>query len=311
MDSVIQKPLVSLCICFYNQEDFVNDAVKGALSQTYENLEVILSDDNSTDRTYERIQNAVSSYKGPHKIIINKNKTNIGLVPHFNNVLFNLSHGKFLFIQGGDDISLPNRITDGVQIFMSDPTITALTSSSIYIDRNGNETGKMCLEKDYRTKINDKKYLYASSFMCGSGMLAIQRKVIDKFGRLNDNCQTEDSCMRFRALLLGDIYSSHKFGVKYRVHSNNISIGNAVFKLKTHPIAEQYRRDLEQVKNSVPSILYKILKKKIDFYEQIRNIDAALATEKNSQIRVHFLSLKRKIINIVYHRYLTFHINDV
>jgi glycosyltransferase involved in cell wall biosynthesis len=49
-----QYPLVSLCIFTYNQEKYIREAVEGALSQDYPNLEIIISDDNSTDSTYDR-----------------------------------------------------------------------------------------------------------------------------------------------------------------------------------------------------------------------------------------------------------------
>lgn len=41
-----QGPLASLCLFFYNQENFVEEAIDGALSQTYDNCEIILSDDH-------------------------------------------------------------------------------------------------------------------------------------------------------------------------------------------------------------------------------------------------------------------------
>ena len=110
-------PLASLCVFFYNQESFVADAVAGALSQTYPNCEIILSDDCSTDNTFEAIQESVKGYKGPHNIIVNKNEVNMGLVPHNNKVLFSMANGDFIFLNGGDDISLPQRVNIGVSYF--------------------------------------------------------------------------------------------------------------------------------------------------------------------------------------------------
>lgn len=257
-----EQPLATLFIAFYNQEDFVEDAVKGALSQTYENLEIILSDDCSTDKTFDEIKKWTQEYVGPHKIIINRNKKNLGLVPHMNKIFFDLSHGDYLFANGGDDVSLPNRIADGVDYFLKNNSVSGLTFASIYIDGEGKETKRMHLEKDHRYTITDRSYLMSRSFMCGNGMFAFKRDVLSVFGPLNDNCQTEDSCLRFRALLLGDVIASVKYGVKYLIHGKNMSIGNVIFKLKTHPIAEQYRKDLETVKEKISPNLYAILRKK-------------------------------------------------
>jgi glycosyltransferase involved in cell wall biosynthesis len=46
----------------YNHERFIAEAVRGALSQTYSPLEIIISDDCSTDRTFEIIQSEVAGY---------------------------------------------------------------------------------------------------------------------------------------------------------------------------------------------------------------------------------------------------------
>lgn len=301
------KPLATLFIVFYNQENFVEDAVKGALSQTYENLEIILSDDCSSDRTFDEIKKCIKEYIGPHKIIINRNEKNMGLVPHINKVLFDLSHGDYLFANGGDDVSLPNRIADGIDYFIKDKSISGLTLASIYIDGNGKETKRMHLEKDRRYSISDRNYLSSKSFMCGMGMFAFKRDVLSVFGPLNDNCQTEDSCLRFRALLLGDVVASAKYGVKYRIHGNNISIGNAIYKLKTHPIADQYRKDLEKVKNSLSHKLYIIIGKKIRHYTLNREADRIEKLSSSLFVRKYW-KIKREIGNRIYKKRLEYYL---
>lgn len=295
-------PLVSLVIPFYNQEKFVEDTVKGALSQTYENLEIILSDDCSPDSTFEQIKKWTKDYKGPHKIIINRNSQNLGLVRH-NKLLFELAHGKYLFLNGGDDSSLPNRVSDGMDYFLKDDSISGLTSASIYINGKGEETGRMHLENDHRFRLTDKKYLMSTSFMCGAGMFAFKREVLDVFGPLNDDCQTEDSCMRFRALLIGDVMASAKYGVKYRIHGNNISIGNVIYKLKTQPIAKQYRKDLGTVRGKLSPELYSILKGKIKYYEVNRETESVYALS-SSKIKKIIMRIKRKICYSIYNRKL-------
>ena len=58
----------------YNQSRFIADAVNAVLSQKFDGLEVILSDDCSSDDTFEIMSQIASSYKGPHKIRLNKNE---------------------------------------------------------------------------------------------------------------------------------------------------------------------------------------------------------------------------------------------
>ena len=65
------KPLVSYCIVSYNAEKFIQEAIESALNQDYYPMEIIISDDCSTDNTYEVIKNVTSEYKGDKKIIIN------------------------------------------------------------------------------------------------------------------------------------------------------------------------------------------------------------------------------------------------
>ena len=67
------KPLVSFCIITYNQENYILDALNGAVNQDYENLEIIVSDDCSKDNTFGVIENFVKTYQGRHKIILNRN----------------------------------------------------------------------------------------------------------------------------------------------------------------------------------------------------------------------------------------------
>lgn len=265
-------PLASLCIFFYNQESFVADTVAGALSQTYPNCEIILSDDCSTDNTFEAIQESVKGYKGPHKIVVNKNEVNIGLVPHINKVLFGMANGEYIFLNGGDDISLPQRVNIGVSYYKKYPDITAVTFSNIVIDKNGREIKRKQLNGDSFLSITDREYLISPFFMTGGAALSFNRVVLDKFGQLSNDCQTEDSVLRFRSLLMGKTLRSAEFGLKYRMHDNNLS--RKIYKLKTELIAQQYRKDLDLIKSELPAKLYDVLCRKIEFYIKYRNIQA-------------------------------------
>lgn len=288
-------PLASLIVVFYKQEKFVKDTIEGALSQTYQNLEIILSDDNSPDNTFEEITKAVKDYQGPHKIIVNRNERNMGLVPHINKALFELSHGDYIFLNGGDDISLSERVERGVKAFEDNLEVAGVTFSRVIIDKNGKEIGKVEVNRDCLSVI-DNDYLKKENFMAGASALSIRRSLLDIFGKLNDDCQTEDSVLRFRSLLVGGILCKMEFGLKYRVHENNISrsLGN----FKTELIAQQYKRDLEKVKGLISIQLYEALTNKIEFYCNYRRIQVLCEQERNIfmklvyHLNLHFVKSK-------------------
>ena len=263
-------PLASLIVPFYRHEQFVNDTVAGALSQTYPNLEIIFSDDNSPDNTFEAIQRAVNGYNGPHKVFLNKNDHNMGLVPHVNKLLFELSHGDFIFLNGGDDISMPKRVSWGMDYFQSNSSITAVTGSYITIDKNGKELGETLFDKDTIITIDDRAYLLSASFMTGGVALSFRRSVLDVFGALRNDCQTEDSVLRFRSILLGPTLRSSKVFLKYRIHDNNIS--KNICNFNSRKISTQYLADLDVVKESLSPKLFQTLISKINHYIRIREL---------------------------------------
>ena len=266
-----KMPLATLCVFFYNQEDYVEDTIRGALSQTYTNLEIILSDDCSTDNTYSTIEKTIAGYKGPHTIVVNRNKKNMGLVPHVNKVLFELSHGDYIFINGGDDISMPKRIEHGIDCLLRHEDISAVTFSRITIDKCGNEIGREEVDGEIKQSIDDFDYISSANFMTKGVGLSFRRNLLGFFGPLHNDCQTEDSSLRFRAMRIGKTLKSAEYGLKYRVHDTNIS--RNIYKLKTEPISRQYIDDIEKVKDSLDEKLYRVLMKKVYYYVGVRTLD--------------------------------------
>ena len=101
--------LVTFFLFSYNQEKYIEEACKAALAQTYAPLEIIFSDDCSFDRTFELIEKVVQDYVGPHKIKLNRNQKNLGLIGHVNKS-FEISSGDLIVAAAGDDISVPERV---------------------------------------------------------------------------------------------------------------------------------------------------------------------------------------------------------
>lgn len=243
-----QDPLVSFVVLTYNQVHFVEDTLKGALSQDYPNLEIIVSDDGSQDGTFDAMQQYMRQHPSHRKVQLNRNEKNMGLVPHLNYVMKNFVHGEIVVLAGGDDISLPSRVTDSVALFNSNCCIMVATGQAVVIDKDGNVQGDY---RHYNAGVYslDDRYIRSTSFMCGGMGVTFRKKEIwDEFGELHPLCPTEDSTIRFRSLLRGQIAVSDNVFIKYRIHGNNISGPQNIHKLSAKEISRQYLRDLDVAK---------------------------------------------------------------
>ncbi len=102
------RPPVTLFVLAYNQEALVRAAIEGAFAQTYQPLEIILSDDASPDGTFAVMQAMAAAYSGPHRVILNRNPANLGLTAHVSRVMQRAT-GAFVVQNAGDDVSHPER----------------------------------------------------------------------------------------------------------------------------------------------------------------------------------------------------------
>ncbi len=110
---------VSIGIPTINRSSLALRAIRSALAQTYSDVELIVSDDASTDDTVERIQ----EIRDPRLVLVQQ-KQRLGLVGNFD---FCLRHatGEFFLLLGDDDVLLPNAIERLVQPFLVGNTQTS------------------------------------------------------------------------------------------------------------------------------------------------------------------------------------------
>ena len=91
--------LVSILIPTFNQSEYIAQAVQSALDQDYPNLQIIVSDDASTDATEEIIR----SFEKDPRLSININPANLGRTNNYRKCLFELAKGKWVIVLDGDD----------------------------------------------------------------------------------------------------------------------------------------------------------------------------------------------------------------
>lgn len=95
-------PKLTICIPVYNGQDTIVRAVKSAVEQSYDNYDVVISNNCSTDKTLELIKNNFSDEIGSHKIQLHNRDENYGVLNNFRYVV-NESDGEYVLILGADD----------------------------------------------------------------------------------------------------------------------------------------------------------------------------------------------------------------
>lgn len=90
---------VSIIIPTYNQVGYLKRAIESALAQPYENLEIVVSDDCSTDGTQDLIKEAFSD----KRIAYFRNDANLGRVGNYRRALYKYATGDFVLVLDGDD----------------------------------------------------------------------------------------------------------------------------------------------------------------------------------------------------------------
>lgn len=106
-------PLVSILIPVYNAEKYVAETIESAINQTYKNIEIIIVDDGSTDKSWEIIE----SYREKYPNIIKTYKqVNKGACAARNKA-FELSCGQYIQYLDADDLLAPDKIENQIKYF--------------------------------------------------------------------------------------------------------------------------------------------------------------------------------------------------
>ena len=226
----------SIVVLSYNQSAYIGDAVRAALAQDCAPAEIIISDDCSTDGTYEAILAATTGYAGPHRVVTRQNDMNEGLVAHINRIS-ELATGDVIIPAYGDDISFPTRVSEIARVF--DETQALLVhSDAIAIDENGDETTSKYRKADFYHSTDPLMTATSMALYLGAAG-AWHKKLFDKYGPLRYPNVYDDHILGFRAALENRVAFLEKPLLKYR---EGIGISHQLNREKDRPGTASARR---------------------------------------------------------------------
>lgn len=199
----------SVTLYTYNQEAHVRKAVESILSQECPPLEIIISDDASTDRTFDIVRECAEAYNGPHKVILNRNEKNMGFRRHVNEIV-SRSTGDWVIYAAGDDVFFPNRCAEIMKAVREYPDALAITSEWIDINDAGEEqTPYRPLADTEYTVWTMRNILKGETVWANGCAAAYSRKVLDMFP-MPPGVRTDDFFYSLLAFLKGSIVRINK-----------------------------------------------------------------------------------------------------
>lgn len=210
---VLEKMLVSVISSVYNCEEYVGEMLDSILAQSFQDWELILVDDASTDKTWK----VISAYKDS-RIIKIQNDKNVGLTCNLNKALC-LAKGKYIIRMDGDDLSEPERFEKQVVFMESNPHVVVSGCNMQYF---GMKHGKTRVEQsDKKLRVN----MLFNSVICHPTFI-IRKDILDSNSIVyNEKLKyAQDYNLLYFLMQYGELANLPECLVRYRVHNEQISI---------------------------------------------------------------------------------------
>lgn len=136
----MEFPKVTVGIPVYNEELNISSTLDSLLEQDYNNFEILISDNKSTDKTVEIIEKFIQKHS---KIRLLRNEVNVGALENWNR-LIRKADGKYFMIAGSHDLLSNNYISSLVESLENNPNAVLAYAKTIWIDETGKSMNIPC-----------------------------------------------------------------------------------------------------------------------------------------------------------------------
>ena len=309
----------TIAIPTYNREDAICDAIESALIQDMPDLEILVIDDQSTDRTFEILQN----YSDPRLRIV-RNDINVGLFGNFNRCL-ELANSQYIRILCDDDRLLPGCIPREVDVMEVNERVSLLFSKGQRIDVFGHKVGPV--GDHFRQGIYAgvdaicavlwfKAHYAINPITLPSGVL-LRKEAVHKAGWFDTTMKMEgDIDFWLRILEHGDMAVLSSFGCEIKFHPCQVSsklLGDIDVLREAFNIAEKYskllveRRSYNRIKQQLVAyalgMAYKLwrlglYKESREHWDLARTSNVSMVAASLAVVRLISLRLLMKITGV-------------
>lgn len=272
---------VDVLIATYNGEKYIKEQIESILNQTYKNIQLIISDDCSTDKTREILK----QYEQNNKIKIFYQEKNLGYIKNFD-FLLNQVESDLYMLSDQDDVWKPEKIEKSVEKLKKE-NLDLVFGDLEVVDKNLNTIYEsfdkyMKLDRKIKKCIGNYELQYLYNCITGCTILS-KKEYLKKILPLptNSKYMVHDYWIGLMISLNGKIGYIHEKYIKYRQHGNNqVGIGKETYKCKK----------LDQVRNLFIEVKLGIF----EAYVQNEDKFPENLRKQNKQVLNYYKSLKNK-----------------
>ena len=222
-------PLVSIGVPVYNSQAFIIETLESIKFQTYRNIQLIIVDDCSTDKSLEIVKNWLQVNSQIFKIVtLIRNDENMG-ISYSCKMMEKKAEGVFFSLLGADDLLKPNKIDIQVQYLIKNPHVALVYSNTLLIDNQG-----ILMQNDYFkvqcfSCINDNigpsgfvfDKLIVEDFIPVSSVL-VRKNILDSVGGFDETLFVEDWDLWLRICKKYPIHYMSGYYSLYRIHQDSV-----------------------------------------------------------------------------------------
>jgi len=226
-----KKPLVSVVIPFFNSAKFMVETIESVCNQFYENWEILLCDDGSTDNSVEIVSGYIERYPDKIRYFKHDGNANKG-AGQTRNLGIRQAKGKYIALLDADDIWVPEKLDQQVEIMELLPNtgmvygITKLWYSWEENHHKSDRYSSLVYKPDVLilppNLLVDRLLKYQEFFISMSNVM-LRREVVEKLGGFEENFRGmfEDEVFLAKMLLDTPVFVSSLCWDYYRQHSNS------------------------------------------------------------------------------------------
>lgn len=284
----IKNNLVSVIIPAYNHENYIQETIESIINQTYPNIELIILDDGSKDKTWEKITELKPKCENRFVKIHFETKQNEGTCITLNKLL-KLSSGEFVYIIASDDLTKPQAIEKEIKFLQDNPDYALAVGDNEYVDSMGKQIFRT--QKAFTSNIKNAKYKTVKEFLSSklkidflsddfgsyktlykenyipNGYL-IRKNIFETIGNFTKNAPLEDFWLMLQISKYKKMKYIDEILFSYRIHDTN-TIGNSTRMRELTTQTRNYEQKLleKYLTNHKNDELLKIYNEGICYYQ--------------------------------------------